>query len=84
MSKLEDEVEKGKKNEDDGVKTRSRWRLRSRAERMDDILNEVVELDEDDLMDKAVMRDIGEKCSTPEDVLLNTRDSVITFDFLIF
>ena len=45
MSKLEDEVEKGKKNEDDGVKTRSRWRLRSRAERMDDILNEVVELD---------------------------------------
>ena len=34
-------------------------------------------LDDDELMDQAVMRDIEEKCSTPDDVLLNTPDSVL-------
>ena len=76
--RLEDELAKGKKNGDDKKRIeedeeKPLGKLRSR----EDIMNEVVELDDDDLMDRAVMRDIDEKCSTPEDVLLNTPDSVL-------
>ena len=44
------------------------------------LLNEVVGLDEEeleDLMDQAVMRDFDEKCSSLEEMLLNTPDSVL-------
>ena len=58
--------------------------MRSRVVKMDSererLLNEVVGLDEEeleDLMDQAVMRDIDEKYSSLEEMLLNTPDSVL-------
>ena len=58
--------------------------MRSRVVKMDSererLLNEVVGLDEEeleDLMDQAVMRDFDEKCSSLEEMLLNTPDSVL-------
>ena len=78
MSGLEEELLKRRKNDEELLEEVEREEdVEDPLPNREQLLNEVVDLDDDVLMDQALMRDIEEKCSTPDDVLLNTTDSVL-------